>query len=86
MYIGYLQLIFLFQLLSENLNKLILTGRLCIICGRKSCCHLVGHRPPGVYNLQKDRADQASIGPTPNIKNKLATEEYDGHPKVSILE
>ncbi|KAG7015327.1 Protein MICRORCHIDIA 2, partial [Cucurbita argyrosperma subsp. argyrosperma] len=50
----------------------------------RSCCHLVGHNPPGIHNLQKDRANsQASIRPAANIQNKMAKEQYDGLPKGS---
>lgn len=61
-----------------------LTGVLCIICCRKSCCHLVGYKPPGLYYLEK--TNQVPIGPAANIQNKLAKEQYDGPPEVSILE
>lgn len=49
----------------------------------KSCCHLVGYKPPGLYYLEKVRANQASIEPAANIQNKLAN---DGPPKDSNKE
>lgn len=73
-------------ILTSIWAKIILTGRLCIICGRRSCCHLVGIQPPGLYYPQKNLANQASTGPAPDIQKNLAKEQYDSHPKVGILE
>ncbi|KAL0547124.1 hypothetical protein IC582_017047 [Cucumis melo] len=47
----------------------------------KSCCHLVGYKPPGLYYLEK--TNQVPIGPAANIQNKLAKEQYDGPPEGS---
>ncbi|XP_038893635.1 protein MICRORCHIDIA 2-like isoform X3 [Benincasa hispida] len=52
----------------------------------KSCCHLVGYKPPGLYYLEKSRGNQTSTGPAANIQNTLAKEQYDGPPKGSNKE
>ncbi|XP_022136619.1 protein MICRORCHIDIA 2-like isoform X2 [Momordica charantia] len=52
----------------------------------RSCCHLVGIQPPGLYYPQKNLANQASTGPAPDIQKNLAKEQYDSHPKGSNKE